>query len=486
MLKSFIQFRSKNREFDPGSGRIVAGAAFALIAAVYWSGAAAETGSVPETRAEIQYSYAPLVKRTAPGVVNIYTRKIVRQQVSPLLDDPVFRRFFGEGLPGATRERVQNSLGSGVIVDSDGIIVTNNHVIEGAEQITVALADRREFEAEVVSRDERTDLAVLKIDAKGEKLPYLVFGDSDELEVGDLVLAIGDPFGVGQTVTSGIVSALARTQIGMGDVRSFIQTDAAINPGNSGGPLINMKGELVGINTAIFSRSGGSHGVGFAIPANMAKTVVHAALAGQPIAHPWLGVSGETVTAETAKALGLARPEGVLIKAIHALSPAGPAGLQAGDIVTAVNEHPTDDAESLKFRIATFAVGDSVTLDVLRGTGMLAVKVALIAPPEKPKREATKISGDNPLTGATVANLSPALASEMGLDDMLTGVVLTQVPAKSTAASLQFEAGEVLLKINETPVDSVAGLLRIIDQANPVWHISLNRGGRVLDLTVRR
>lgn len=234
--------------------------------------AAAGTRVVPDSRAEIQLSFAPLVKRVAPAVVNIYTRRTVETRASPLFSDPFFQQFFGDrfmppGFGGPTQRRVQNSLGSGVLVAADGLVVTNHHVIDGSDQITVVLADRREFEATLLGSDERTDLAILRIDARGEALPYLTLGNSDELEVGDLVLAIGNPFGVGQTVTSGIVSALSRTAIpGAGEYRAFIQTDAAVNPGNSGGALVTMDGALVGINTAIFSRSGGSHGIGFAIP----------------------------------------------------------------------------------------------------------------------------------------------------------------------------------------------------------------------------
>src|SRR6185369_11300077 len=241
-----------------------------LIAALTLAAPAlAQTRAVPQTKAEIEFSYAPLVKRVAPAVVNVNTRRTVRTLPSPLLNDPFFRRFFGDQLPGPGAERQQSALGSGVIVDEKGIIVTNNHVIRGADEITVVLADRREFEATVLRADERTDLAVLKIDPGSERLPALQLRDSDDLDVGDLVLAIGNPFGVGQTVTSGIVSAVARTMVGISDYRFFIQTDAAINPGNSGGALVTMDGKLAGINTAIFSRDGGgSIGIGFAIPAN--------------------------------------------------------------------------------------------------------------------------------------------------------------------------------------------------------------------------
>ncbi|MCC7167320.1 MAG: trypsin-like peptidase domain-containing protein, partial [Rhodospirillales bacterium] len=299
--------------------RIVALALFALAALPAWA------QSVPQSRDQIRLSFAPLAKQTAPAVVNIYTRKVVqtRQVVSPFMNDPFFQRFFGEQFGmGMPQERIQRSLGSGVIVGAEGVIVTNHHVIKDSDEITVVLSDRREFEAQLVGSDERTDLAVLRIQTKGEKLPALDWGDSDALEVGDLVLAIGNPFGVGQTVTSGIVSALARTTAGITDFQFFIQTDAAINPGNSGGALITMDGKLVGINTAIYSRDGGSNGIGFAIPAAMGRSVVGGILAtGKPI-RPWLGAAGQTVTAEIAQSLGLAKPMGVFVNNLH---PGGPA-----------------------------------------------------------------------------------------------------------------------------------------------------------------
>src|SRR5215469_6012681 len=289
----------------------------------------------PTSRDMIRFSFAPVVKKVAPAVVNVYSRRTVQTR-SPFFDDPLVRRFFGNQAPfGLPRERVQQSLGSGVILGADGIVVTNHHVIDGAQQITVVLNDRREFEAKVLLSDEHADLAVLKIDTHGERLPVLEVGDSDQLEVGDLVLAIGDPFGVGQTVTSGIISALARTGIGS-DVSSFIQTDAAINPGNSGGPLVDLDGRLVGINTAIFSQSGGSIGIGFAVPTNMVRIVLEAAASGGKVVRPWLGASGQGVTAEIAQSLGLPRPEGVLIKEVTPGSPAADAGLHVGDVVLQV------------------------------------------------------------------------------------------------------------------------------------------------------
>ena len=271
-------------------------------------------------------SYAPIVQRAQPAVVNVYAAKAVQNR-NPLLDDPIFRRFFG--VPGQQPEQMQRSLGSGVMVDPSGLVVTNNHVIEGADQVKISLSDKREFEAEIVLKDSRTDLAVLRIKDAKEKFPTLDFANSDELLVGDLVLAIGNPFGVGQTVTHGIVSALARTQVGITDYQFFIQTDAAINPGNSGGALVDMTGKLVGINTAIFSRSGGSQGIGFAIPANMVRVVVASAKGGgKAVKRPWLGARLQAVTPEIAETLDFKRADRRAGRQCHAGQPGGAGGAE--------------------------------------------------------------------------------------------------------------------------------------------------------------
>src|SRR2546425_13297483 len=295
--------------------------------------AAAQDRRVPASPADIRLSYAPIVQRVQPAVVNVYAAKVVQNR-NPLLDDPIFRRFFG--VPGQQPEQMQRSLGSGVMVDPAGLVVTNNHVIEGADQVKISLADKREFEAEIVLKDSRTDLAVLRVKDGKEKFATVDFANSDELLVGDVVLAIGNPFGVGQTVTHGIVSALARTQVGITDYQFFIQTDAAINPGNSGGALVDMTGKLAGINTAIFSRSGGSQGIGFAIPANMVKVVVASAQGGgSSVRRPWLGARLQGVTPEIAESLGLKRPAGALIASVNPASPAGRAGLKPSDLIVA-------------------------------------------------------------------------------------------------------------------------------------------------------
>ncbi len=444
----------------------------------------AQTRVVPQGREAVKLSYAPIVKRVAPAVVNVYSRRVIRQQ-PPLLEDPFFRRFFGEGSPfGMSRERVLNSLGSGVIVDPQGLIVTNGHVINQAEEIRVVLSDRREFEATVLLLDEHADLAVLKIDAHGEKLPALELADSDGLEVGDIVLAIGNPFGVGQTVTTGIVSALARS-IGASDFRSFIQTDAAINPGNSGGALVDLDGKLVGINTAIFSRSGGSMGLGFAIPSAMVRVEIDAAHHGGKLMRPWLGVSGQEVTAELAAGLKLDRPEGVLVKDVAAQSPAASADLRIGDVILALNGHEIDDPEALKFRIATLAPNVPAKLDYWRGGESHSASVTLSALPEDPPRSLKELAGANPLAGATVGNLNPAFDDDLGLDTTLRGVVVSSLEQGSAAQRLGLEPGDILVSLNHQPVDTVAGLQDTLGASRAPWTIAVRRKGKLLTVTVR-
>lgn len=463
-------------------------AAFLLaIVAALGDPAAAQERAVPQSREEIQLSFAPVVKTVAPAVVNIFASKTVAQRRSPLFDDPFFRRFFGDdfGVFGRERERKENSLGSGVIVDASGLVVTNHHVIAGADEIRVVLADRREFAAELVLDDARTDLAVLQLDASGGALPQVAFRDSDSIEVGDLVLAIGNPFGVGQTVTSGIVSATARTQVGVSDYSFFIQTDAAINPGNSGGALLDMSGRLVGINTAIFSRSGGSNGIGFAIPSNMVHFVVDAAENDGRVRRPWLGASLQSVSAEIAEALGLDRPSGVLVTVVGTGSPAERAGLKVGDLITHVGDIEVTDPDSFGYRFATRTLGSTTTLTVLRPRGEVKLEVALEAAPETVPRDAREISDYSPFAGTTVMNLSPAVAEELRLDGFDTGVVITRIEPGSPAARVGLQVGDVVQTINGREVDTTGTLQRIAGSDPGVWRLEIRRGGRVLRIALR-
>jgi serine protease Do len=440
---------------------------------------------VPASRDQIKTSFSPVVKAAAPAVVNIYTKRIVKT-ASPLLADPFFRRFFGDALPpGAVQERVQRSLGSGVIVTGDGTVVTNHHVIKDADEVTVVLADRREFEARIVGSDERTDLAVLKIEpGKGDSLPVLPMGDSDAIEVGDLVIAIGNPFGVGQTVTSGIVSALARTNVGITDYRSFIQTDAAINPGNSGGALVDMGGRLVGINSAIYSKDGGSHGIGFAIPTALVKSVLTSITQTGKVVRPWLGASGQGVTSELAQAMNMARPAGVLLNGVTKDGPAAKAGLKVGDIITLVNGREVDDAEAMRFRLATLPLGSDAKITYLRNGTENSVSVRMIAPPENPPRDVTDIGGANPFTGSTIANLNPALAEEVGMSSAATGVVILRIKRGSIAHRLQFQPGDIILRINDRAVGTVAEAKAQLGANRGAWRVTINRDGETLSMQV--
>jgi Do/DeqQ family serine protease len=448
--------------------------AAAAVLAALMGGAEAQERAVPQSAAQVQLSFAPVVSKVASAVVNVYSRRVVRQPVNPF-----FQQFFG-GSP--MRSRVEQSLGSGVIVRPEGIIVTNNHVIEGGQDIQVALPDRREFEAKVILADPRTDLAVLRIDTKGERLPALQFGDSDKLQVGDLVLAIGDPFGVGQTVTSGIVSALARSTGGASDYQFFIQTDAAINPGNSGGALVTLDGHLVGINTSIYSQSGGNIGIGFAIPSNMTRVVVDGALGGG-IKRPWLGADGQGVTSDIAKSLGLARPEGVLLSQVYPGGPAAQAGLVKGDVLVSVDGFTVPDSNALRYRVVTHRPGETAAIRYWRNGAMRDASIKIAMPPDVGREEGV-IAGANPMQGARVANITPALADEMQMDMMARGVVVTNVAGNSQAARLGFQQGDIILRINGERIATAAQLRRALTGTDE-WQLAIQRGNQVLQLAVQ-
>jgi Do/DeqQ family serine protease len=428
--------------------------------------------------AELRLSYAPVVQRVAPAVVNVYAAKTVQNR-NPLFDDPIFRRFFG-GVPGGPGggSQLQRSLGSGVMVDASGLVVTNVHVIEGADEIKVSLADKREFEAAVVLKDPRSDLAILRLKDSHEKFPVLEFANSDALEVGDVVLAVGNPFGVGQTVTHGIVSALARTQVGITDYQFFIQTDAAINPGNSGGALVDLTGRLVGINTAIFSRSGGSQGIGFAIPANMVQVVVASAkTGGSEVKRPWLGAKLQAITPEIADSMGLKRPAGALIANVAPDSPAAAAGLKAGDVIVSVDGQPVDDPNAFDYRFATKPLGGAARLGAWRAGREVTVNVALRTAPETPRDEMT-LRSRSPFSGAKIANLSPALADELQLQNIDSGVVILDIDNGSYASNLGFQRGDVIQEVNGEPIAKTRDLDKVTKQSQSAWRIIILRGGQ--------
>ena len=430
------------------------------------------TRRVPADAASMKQSFSPVVKKAAPAVVNVKSRRVVQRRVDPFWDF-----FMGGGQGGS---QVQGSLGSGAIVRADGVIITNHHNINGMSDITIQLADRREFPAVVLLDDPRADLAVLKIDTKGEKLPVMAIDDQEQLEVGDLVLAMGNPFGVGQTVTNGIVSALARTDVGAADFGSYIQTDAAINPGNSGGPLVDMDGDLVGINTFIISRSGSSSGVGFAIPARVVRQVVNAALGGgHSIVRPWLGVKGQTVTGDIAKSLGMAAPRGVLVAQIYPGSSAERAGLKEGDVILSIDGQPVNDEGGGAFAIGTHKVGDRVPMQIRRGDREMTITVRADAAPETPARDERTLSGNNPFNGATVMNLSPAVAQDLGVDPFAgRGALVTKIGPGY--AGNWMRPGDFVRSVNGRQINTVADLASAIAGRAGRWNITIERGGQLI------
>jgi Do/DeqQ family serine protease len=454
----------------------------AILVAALMIGATAATDPaafaqpLPTDRSELAYSYAPLVKRVSPAVVNIYTTttaKVQRRLAFP---------FPGMPLPPQAGERVQNSLGSGVLVRPDGLIVTNAHVVKGADEIRVVLADRRELEAKLITQDERYDLALLRIDTSGEKFPFLEMRDSDSIEVGDIVLAIGNPFGLNQTVTSGIISAVARSAGGVGDSNFFIQTDAAINPGNSGGALVSLDGRLIGINTAIYSQTGGSVGIGFATPSNIVSRVVSIGEQGGRIVRPWLGVNMQRVTPDLAAGFGLARPAGLVVKDVFPGGPGAKAGLRRNDVIVALRDQPIDDEASLRFRLATLQVDSTVAVKVVRAGKELVVDLVLAAPPEDPPREHSVLDGRQPLSGAGVVNMSPAVADELGMVEWRGGVAVVEVKPGSYAGRF-VRPGDLILAINGQDVKNVADLKKRI--AAGVSSVSIAREGMVSTVQFR-
>ncbi|MGL3609104.1 DegQ family serine endoprotease [Rhizobium sp. G187] len=436
----------------------------------------AQDKAVPQSQLEMQLSFAPLVKQARGAVVNVYAERLVERRTNLFAGDPFLEQFFGQRMPNRTEK--QSSLGSGVIVEENGIVVTNNHVIDGADDIKVALADGREFPVKVLLKDDRLDLAVLKFETD-EKMPTLPIGNSDQTEVGDLVLAIGNPFGVGQTVTSGIVSALARNQVTEGDFGFFIQTDAAINPGNSGGALVDMKGQLIGINTAIFSKGGGSNGVGFAIPGNLVRVFLDAADRGeQSFERPYIGASFEPVTSDVAEALGLKTVRGALVMNIAEDGPAAKAGLKAGQVVTAVNGIPVEHPDALGYRLTTTGLGKTAQLTVEESGREEVLDLTLAAAPETRPRDIQLVEGRSPFAGTRIANLSPRVAYELRLPTEATGVVITEVVRGSPAARLGFAPKDILVSVNGVNINAVDDVMKLADSDPGFWRVEIERDGQ--------
>jgi Do/DeqQ family serine protease len=445
--------------------------------------ASAQRKVPPPSREAATFSFAPVVKKAAPAVVNVYARGRVQQQAqNPLMNDPFFRRFFGEkfGL-----ERMQNSLGSGVIISPDGLVVTNTHVVKLGPQaeIKIVLADKREFDARVLLQDEKSDIAILRLEAPNTRFEFLEFEDSDGLEVGDMVLAIGNPFGVGQTVTQGIVSALARSEIGQSDAQVFIQTDAAINPGNSGGALVDMNGRLVGINTAIYSQSGGSHGIGFAIPSNLVRVFANSAATGKKVERPWLGAKLEALSREIADALGLERAAGAVVTRVKAGSPADSAGLLVGDVILMVDGTDVADARAVFYRLTTRGIGNLTRFDIVRKGRRIPVNIALSAAPQAGRDDVRNLSGVHPLDGARVSNIVGAVGDELGVDED-EGVVVVSVRPNSIAANLGFKPGDVIATVMRTDIDSVQTLDKLLRERQQVWSLAVRRQGKLLQIQV--
>ncbi len=439
----------------------------------------------PASREVAQYSFAPIVRMAAPTVVNVYVRSRVKTFASPFANDPFFERFFGGRFGGQPSERVQSSLGSGVIVTADGIVITNAHVVKasGETEIRVALTDKREFDAKVIAQDEKNDIAILKIEGGDGRFPFLTFEDSDTLEVGDLVLAIGNPFGVGQTVTSGIVSALSRSDVGASDSQVFIQTDAAINPGNSGGGLIDMSGKLVGINTAIFSRSGGSHGIGFAIPSNLVRIYLESALSGKKLERPWIGAKLDAVTREVAEGLGLSRITGAVVTRVNTVGPAADAGLEPGDVILKVDGFEATDGRSVLYRLQTKGVGKTVQLDVTRAGKPLTMTVALKTAPMPGKDDMRNLSGKHPLDGARVTNILSSVADELNIEET-SGVAIISVRDGSLAARWGFQPGDVIAQVSRKSITTVADLETALRERQRVWELAIKRGEQLLQVQI--
>ena len=440
---------------------------------------------------QMTLSFAPLVEQVSDSVVNIYAKRVVESR-APLFRDPFFQRFFGNRL-GPSRRRVENSLGSGVIVDPSGLIITNYHVIEGAREIQIGLRDGRTFAARILLRDQKLDLAILQSEGAPRDLQPAVLGRNEDLLVGDLVLAIGNPFGVGQTVTVGIVSGLARSGVGVSDFQSFIQTDAAINPGNSGGALVSMNGVVIGINTAIFSRSGGSQGIGFAVPSDIARLAVEAAREGREIRRPWLGFSGDKIERDVMEALGLEQAQGVIVADIHPQSAGQRIGLRKGDIILSVGSKDKGlsddlakgkalaDMEELRYHALLAGVDEILPLHILRKNQRLVLSFPLEEPPQIPPRNPVTIA-NGPFKGAVIVNLSPAVIESLNLGSAAlqkTGVAIESFKNRSQASRLGFKKGDIILSYNGQDIQTTDQLANLTRQdIRQKYQVIIERDGR--------
>jgi serine protease Do len=440
----------------------------------------------PGLAAAGKHSIADVAEQSLPSVVNIASSKLIQRQESPFFNDPFFRFFFKHPFfrhRRAPRERRQRSLGSGVIVGAGGIVITNNHVVDKSHEIRVTTAGGIELEAEIVGRDEDSDLAVLRLKGDTSELRPLPFGDSDTLRLGDVVIAIGNPFGVGQTVTMGIVSAKGRTNMGIVPHEDFIQTDAAINPGNSGGALINMRGELIGINTAIVSRSGGYQGVGFAIPSNLARRVRDSIVEHGKVLRGWLGIAFQDLTPELAAAMGITGRRGALVSDVVEDSPAANSGLQRGDVVLQLNGRAVQDASHLRTLIASAGAGTTVSLRVARGGASRTIEVQLTEDPTRAGGQTQLGADEGALGGVALANLDDETRREHSVPDRIqSGVVVESIARTSRAAASGLRPGDILLEINRQPIQSAQQFVQLYRRATSRVLLLVWRQGSTLFL----
>lgn len=437
----------------------------------------------------LRSSFKGAVARVAPAVVNIYTEKhVATRVVHPMLADPTFQQFFSFQAP--MRERLQQSLGSGVIISADGIMVTNLHVVNGAEAAKIVLNDGREFAATLLNTDPKLDLAVLKLKLEGnEKVPFASFGDSDSLDVGDVVLAIGNPFGLGQSVSMGVVSAVNRTNANLSQYGQFIQTDASVNPGNSGGALIDSTGAVVGINSAIFSKSGGSQGISFAIPANLVRAVANDIVTKGRVVRPWFGAVGQTVTSALAQQLGLERATGVLVNEVMQGSPAELGGVKVGDVILEIMGVSITDPANLNEQILAMPnlLDAPASVTVWREGGAQNLAVQFEALPERRKADKTVITGPNPMSGYVVENLGPALNIELGLPVTTVGVAVVGQSGTSSygSAGFQLQVGDLIQEVNKVEVKTTAALQTLMSESRRAWQLKFQRGNRVYNVVTQ-